>query len=99
VSWLLYWWPCEPRIYLCSAWHQQKGDNRVREVSLKRTRDRFKITQKVLAEHVGVTPNTIARYEQGNLEVPTPVTRLVALLSADWLEHGYKNPEEMWRHE
>jgi transcriptional regulator with XRE-family HTH domain len=36
--------------------------------------------QRELAERVGVTSNTIARYERGELPIPETLARLVTLL-------------------
>lgn len=37
---------------------------------LKHRRERLGLTQKELAELLGITPNTIARYESGLLKIP-----------------------------
>jgi transcriptional regulator with XRE-family HTH domain len=38
------------------------------------------MTQKEIAEALGVAPNTVARYERDESGIPEPVARLVLLL-------------------
>jgi len=64
--------------------------------SPKRMREQWKVDSMELALHVGVNRQTMKRYEDGNLDVPAPVRRLLILLHEHWLEHGYKPPDEMW---
>jgi len=40
-------------------------------MNLKEERARLKLTQKQLAERIGVAPNTVARWEQGVNPLPT----------------------------
>jgi transcriptional regulator with XRE-family HTH domain len=44
---------------------------------LKNIRKRLKLTQGQLAELVGVTPNTVARWERGEMEMREPTARLI----------------------
>ncbi|HRB81307.1 MAG TPA: helix-turn-helix domain-containing protein [Nitrospira sp.] len=47
---------------------------------LRRRRDQMKLTQVELAEELGVTSNTVARYERDELAIPEPVARLTVLI-------------------
>jgi transcriptional regulator with XRE-family HTH domain len=47
---------------------------------LRKRRDQMKLTQVELAEELGVTSNTVARYERDELAIPEPVARLTVLL-------------------
>jgi putative transcriptional regulator len=47
---------------------------------IKELRKHLGITQARLAEEVGVTPNTIARYERDELRPSPPVLKLLKLL-------------------
>ena len=38
------------------------------------------LTQADLAAFLGISPNTLARYERGQLSIPEPVARLTILL-------------------
>jgi transcriptional regulator with XRE-family HTH domain len=44
---------------------------------LKNIRKRLKLTQGQLAELVGGTPNTVARWERGEMEMREPTARLI----------------------
>jgi transcriptional regulator with XRE-family HTH domain len=44
---------------------------------LKRLRTQMKCTQKQLAQKVGVTGNTVARWERGEVPISEPVARLL----------------------
>jgi len=48
---------------------------------LRRIRKRLKVTQAELGARVGVTRNTIARQERGELGIGEPLARLVRLLA------------------
>jgi putative transcriptional regulator len=47
---------------------------------IKELRKALGYTQARLAEEVGVTPNTLARYERGELKPSPPVMKLLKLL-------------------
>jgi transcriptional regulator with XRE-family HTH domain len=49
--------------------------------ALKQIRTRWGLLQREMAERVGVTSNTIARYERGELPIPETLARLVTLLA------------------
>jgi transcriptional regulator with XRE-family HTH domain len=49
---------------------------------LRLIRDRLKWTQMELAKAVGITSNTIARYERDELSIPEPTARLVRSIAA-----------------
>lgn len=49
---------------------------------LKRIRKRLKLTQAQFAELVGVTPNTVARWERGEMEMREPTARLIQSIYA-----------------
>lgn len=48
---------------------------------LLRIRKRLGLTQQAFAERVGVTRNTIARQERGELGIGEPLARLIRLLA------------------
>lgn len=48
---------------------------------LRRYRERLKLTQAGLADRLGVSANTVARYERAELKIPEPVARLTKLLA------------------
>ncbi|MDH5641718.1 MAG: helix-turn-helix domain-containing protein [Nitrospira sp.] len=47
---------------------------------LRRIRDRLGLTQVAMAQRIGVTPNSVARWERGEMKITEPVARLVTLL-------------------
>lgn len=47
---------------------------------LRKRRDQMNLTQVELAEELGVTSNTVARYERDELTIPEPVARLTVLI-------------------
>lgn len=49
---------------------------------LRKYRKALGYTQKQLAEALGVAPNSVARWERGEMKITEPVARLVQLLSA-----------------
>jgi 5-methylcytosine-specific restriction protein A len=53
---------------------------------LRRIRKQLGLTQAALAERVGVTPNSLARQERGELGIAEPVARLLWQLEAQALE-------------
>lgn len=57
---------------------------------LKRIRQTLGWTQAQLAEAVGVTGNTIARQERGEVRIPEPVARLVRILAEQKRKGGRK---------
>jgi DNA-binding transcriptional regulator YiaG len=50
---------------------------------IRRLRRQHRWTQRALATHLGVDPNTVARWEQGVIRVPEPVARLIRYVAAD----------------
>jgi transcriptional regulator with XRE-family HTH domain len=48
---------------------------------LRALRKRLGLTQRALAERVGVHPNSIARQERGEVGIGEPLARLVRLLA------------------
>lgn len=48
---------------------------------LKRIRQRLKFTQVQFAEHIGVTSNTVARWERDEVTITEPMVRLIRLLT------------------
>ena len=48
---------------------------------IKTYRDRFGITQEALAKRLGVSPNTVARWERGDLTIRHPEMLRLALES------------------
>ena len=53
---------------------------RVTARELKRIRVRLRVTQTKLAERLGVTQNTVARWEIGLRGIPEPTARLIRRL-------------------
>jgi transcriptional regulator with XRE-family HTH domain len=49
---------------------------------LRTLRQRLQWTQARLAEALGVAPNTVARWERGELGISEPVARLIGLIAA-----------------
>jgi transcriptional regulator with XRE-family HTH domain len=54
---------------------------------LRRIRKQLGFTQAALAERVGVTANSIARQERGEMGITEPVARLIRQLETDTQEH------------
>lgn len=48
--------------------------------TFKRIRKTLALTQRALAEKIGVTPNTVARWERGEVGIAEPVARLIHTL-------------------
>ena len=55
----------------------------MRKDELKRLRDRLGVTQRVLAEEVGVHPMTVSKWETGASRIPEPVARLVQRMDTE----------------
>ena len=55
--------------------------------SLRRVRKRFGHTQAAMAEEMGTTGNTIARWERGERSIPGPAEKLARLLDKIRLEN------------
>ena len=49
---------------------------------LRAIRHRLKLTQTQFAELVGVTPNTVARWERGEMTMREPAARLIQRITA-----------------
>ena len=49
-------------------------------VQLRRIRHRLGLTQAAMALRIGVAPNSVARWERGEMKITEPVARLVTLL-------------------
>ncbi len=49
---------------------------------LRKIRDRLKWTQVQLAEAVGVTSNTVARWERGEVPIREPMAKLILTVTA-----------------
>lgn len=47
---------------------------------LRRIRQRLGLTQVTMAQRIGVAPNSVARWERGEMKITEPVARLVTLL-------------------
>lgn len=56
------------------------------DAQIKELRKSLGYTQAKLAEELGVTANTVARYERGELRPSPPVTKLLKLLEMMTLE-------------
>lgn len=50
-------------------------------VTLRTRRKALKMTQVELAHALGVSPNTVARWERDEVGIPEPAARLVMLIS------------------
>jgi transcriptional regulator with XRE-family HTH domain len=48
---------------------------------LRAIRDRMNLTQRALAERLGVHPNSVARMERSELRISAPVAKLARLLA------------------
>ncbi|MDF2459735.1 MAG: Antitoxin component of bacterial toxin-antitoxin system, MqsA [Nitrospira sp.] len=55
-------------------------DSDVNGAALRQQRKKLHLTQRELAEELGVATNTVARYERDESGIPEPVARLVMLL-------------------
>jgi DNA-binding transcriptional regulator YiaG len=64
---------------------------------LKRIRQRLGVTQKGLAAHVGVTGNTIARWERGEVPIGPVATRLLRTLESSGLNVKADRPRASTR--
>lgn len=49
---------------------------------LRRIRKRLGLTQAALAERLGVTPTSVARWERNEVSIREPIARLIRLLAA-----------------
>ncbi len=56
---------------------------------LKTTRARLGLTQEALAKMLGVSANTVARWEQGVHQIAPPTERLLKMLAA---QHKVPSP-------
>jgi DNA-binding transcriptional regulator YiaG len=61
-------------------------------MTLNRIRRRLRLTQKVLAERLGISSNTLARHERNELPIREPLARLI-LCVAHLAEQGDDYPE------
>lgn len=50
--------------------------------ALRKIRQHLALTQAQLAEQLGVTSNTVARWERDEVRITEPMTKLIQLLSA-----------------
>jgi transcriptional regulator with XRE-family HTH domain len=48
---------------------------------LRRLRHRARLTQAQLAERVGVTPNSVARWERNEVPIRAPMARLIRFIA------------------
>jgi transcriptional regulator with XRE-family HTH domain len=55
---------------------------------LRVIRQRLKITQAHLAELIGVAPNTVARWERGEMGIREPTARLIQTIYAAEKKRG-----------
>ena len=55
---------------------------------LKRIRRRLMLTQVRLAEQLGVTSNTVARWERGEVLIREPIRRLIQFLASQKKKGG-----------
>jgi transcriptional regulator with XRE-family HTH domain len=64
------------------------------DVDLKKARNELRLTQQVIAEHIGVSQQTIARWESGKSEIPAKYLKDLAILFgcsvSDLLDKGRK---------
>ncbi len=49
--------------------------------TLRRIRKRLGLTQAALAERLGVSPNTVARWERNEVPIREPMARLIRMLA------------------
>jgi len=52
-------------------------------VEIRALREKLGWTQMVLAEAIGVTSNTVARWERGEIAISEPTSRLVQKIAAE----------------
>jgi transcriptional regulator with XRE-family HTH domain len=65
---------------------------RVTPTTLARLRSRLKLTQAGLARLLGISTNTVARLERGELPISEPMARLLLFVARDVEEgRGYAN--------
>ncbi|BFU90928.1 MAG: hypothetical protein NTAFB01_21150 [Nitrospira sp.] len=50
--------------------------------ALKKIRRQLGLTQKELADKIGVSSNTVARWERNELRITEPIKRLVTLIAS-----------------
>jgi transcriptional regulator with XRE-family HTH domain len=50
---------------------------------LKQVRERLKLTQAELAARLGVTPNSVARWERGEMNMRPAIARLIELVAQE----------------
>ena len=70
-------------LYTVCSYRMSVDASEVREF-----REEFELTQAAVADLVGVDPNTVARWEQGEVSIPEPAGRLLRLLSLLAEEEG-----------
>lgn len=51
--------------------------------TLKMIRTRLGLTQNAMAQRIGVTKNTVARWERNEMTIREPIARLIERLAAD----------------
>src|SRR3990167_9401839 len=64
---------------------------------LRQIRKRLGLTQKELAERVGISPNSLAMQERGEIGISEPVARLVRLIGAGGDVETVVNPRSSRR--
>lgn len=62
----------------------------MKPLTLYRLRRRLHLTQAAMAALVGVAPNTVARWERGELAMRPTTARLVAFVVADYRRNRTK---------
>lgn len=72
---------CGPEGGLTQAMYSLYSQPMMTGSALKRIRNELALTQKQLAEQIGVTSNTVARWERGEVGIAEPVARLIATLT------------------
>jgi DNA-binding transcriptional regulator YiaG len=60
-------------------------------VEIKRLRTRMRLTQAELAAELGVTENTVARWERDEMKMSEPAVRLLRSLAAQRRQKGATN--------
>jgi len=58
------------------------------ETDIKRIRAALGLTQRELAERLGVRPNTVTRWEMGLHKIPGPAARLLEVMRAGARKEG-----------